>query len=270
MTDNSDKITNISLSRRLLEFGLNSHETRIYLYLLNKLPKTINEIARDLDIPRTSVYDNSEKLIAKGMLARVVNYKSHQLKALPIKILQNQIDESRSKIDSMEKNLAYLKKYLSGSFTSSLNTEINYYHGKQGFMQMNWNTLSAKQEIIRYPEFGRIEIVGEKFFKSWAGQIMDKRITERAIVNPKPETLRHFLKTDEYEKRSLYQETRMLPEDTLYVSGDTTIYNDTFAVCFWKQGEIVGIEIENPELVKMQISIFETLWKLSKPVPLNL
>lgn len=255
-----------SLSQKLLAFGLTDIETKIYLYLLNKTPKSIQEIARDLSIPRTSIYDNSEKLIVKGLITKVVKYKSQRLRALPLGILQTIIDRERGKIEDLERSLAFLKETLSYSINSSFNTEIKYYHGKQGFMQMMWNTLYAKVEIIRYPEFGRIEIVGEKFFHSWAEQLSQKRITERAIVNPKPETLYHYLQTDEYEQRRKYQKTHVLPEEMLYISGDTTIYNTTFAICFWKQGEIVGVEIENPELVKMQKSIFETLWKVSKPI----
>jgi hypothetical protein len=132
-------------------------------------------------------------------------------------------------------------------------------------MQMMWNTLSAKEEIIRYPEFGRIKIVGENFFHSWTEMIIEKNITERAIINLKKDTLNHFLYSHEYDKRSKYQQTNVLPESTLNISGDTTIYNSTFALCYWKQGEVVGVEIENSELVKMQKSIFETLWKISEP-----
>jgi hypothetical protein len=212
------------------------------------------------------VYDNSEKLIIKGLITKNINYKSQKLQALPINILQTIVDEERAKTEKLEKSLLYLQNIVKTPLNAAFNTEIKYYHGKQGFKQMMWNTLYAKDEIIRYPEFGRIEIVGAKFFHSWSEQIVERKISERAIVNPKPETLLHYLKTDEYEKRSQYQQTHILSEDTLYISGDTTIYNAIFAVCFWKQGEIVGIEIENSELVKMQKSIFETLWKVSQPL----
>lgn len=261
----SDTLDTSSLSQKLLTFGLTPVEAKMYLFLLNKPPKTIVEIARELALPRTSIYDNSEKLITKGLLAKVIEYKSQKLRALPIDILQSIIDEEKAAVESLEKSFFFLKENVSKSLDAAFNTEVKYYHGKQGFMQMMWNTLSAKEDVIRYPEFGRIEIVGKKFFHSWAEKIIEHNITERAIINPKQETINHFLHTYEYEKRSKYQQTHVLPGTTLDISGDTTIYNSTFALCFWKQGEIVGVEIENSELVKMQKSIFETLWKISKP-----
>lgn len=261
----SDTLDNTSISQRLLAFGISPAEAKIYLFLLDKPPKTVVELARDLALPRTSIYDNSEKLIARGLLAKVVGYKSQKLRALPIDILQMIIDEEIVSIKSLEKSLLFLKENLISSLNATFNTEIKYYHGKQGFMQMMWNTLLARDGIVRYPEFGRIEIVGEKFFHSWGEQIIEGKITERAIINPKIETINHYLQTEEYEKRSKYQLTNVLPENTLYISGDTTIYNDTFALCFWKQGEVIGVEIKNAELVKMQKSIFETLWRISSP-----
>lgn len=268
MSDTSDSYSadSFSLAKKLLDFGLTDTEARVYLYLLNKTPKTIVEISREISLPRTSIYDNAEKLLIKGLLTKVINYKSQKLRALPLSILQTIIDKEKIHLEHLEKNLSFLQKTVSHSLHPSIHTEIKYYHGKQGFMQMMWNTLSAKQEIIRYPEFGRIDIVGEKFFRSWTKQILEQKITERALVNPQAETLRHFFQTDEYSLRSKYQKTRMLSQDTLHISGDTTMYNGTFAVCFWKQGEIVGIEIENPELVNMQKSIFQTLWKISQPI----
>ena len=58
---------------------------------------------------------------------------------------------------------------------------------------------------------------------------------------------------------------RIIEKDHLTITGDTTIYNNIFSVMYWKQGEIVGVEIENPELVAMQKNMFEILWKIAKP-----
>ncbi|HVA97026.1 MAG TPA: helix-turn-helix domain-containing protein [Candidatus Acidoferrales bacterium] len=265
MSDKLDKIQH-RLAEKLSAFGLSDVEAKIYLHLLNKEPKTTTEIAKELELPRTSVYDNSQKLLTKGLVTSVKKYKSQKLQALSIDILQTIITKEKENIERLEENFIQLKENIQLSFNPSYNTEIKYYHGKQGLMQMMWNTLSAKDEIVRYPEYGRIEVVGKKFFLSWAHEIIEKKIIEKALINPKPESLRHFLETDQHALRMVYQYTRTLPEDTLYVSGDTTIYNNTFAVSYWKQGEIVGVEIENPELVKTQKSIFETLWKISKPV----
>jgi len=75
-----------------------------------------------------------------------------------------------------------------------------------------------------------------------------------------------YLKTEDgdiHELRKKYQHTRVISKDKLYISGDITIYNNVFAVAYWKHGEVVGVEIENAELVKTQRSIFELLWEIA-------
>src|SRR5689334_19435470 len=72
-----------SLAQQLEAFGLNNTEAELYLHLVSRQPKTILELARELDMPRTSVYDNAVKLAEKGLIQKIVTFKSQKLKAYP-------------------------------------------------------------------------------------------------------------------------------------------------------------------------------------------
>ena len=250
----------------LEQFGLSRVEACIYLFLLDKQPKSILEIARDLNLPRTSVYDNSVKLSERGLVQKIIKHKSQKLKAYPLKILQDLIDKERTRIDTMQESLTDLEEQLRQQILPLTNTEVRYYHGRQGFQQLMWNSLEAKGETIGYSEFGRVEIVGEKFAIMHAEEMLKRKIKDRVLTNSNPEMIKHIRVKPIDKYRNIFQETRVLDETRLYVSGDTTIYNNVFAVCYWKQGEVVGVEIENEELVKTQKSIFEELWKLATPI----
>ncbi len=266
MSDTSVIMQDDQLLSALEEFGLNRLEARIYLHLLNKQPKSILEIAKELNIPRTSVYDTSLKLSEKGLVQKIVRYKSQQLQAYPLKILQDLIDKKRSQVDRLQANLVNLEERLRQQSLPVANTEVRYYHGKQGFQQMMWNTLSADKELVGYSQFGRVDVVGEKFARWQSEEIAKRKLKDRVITNPEEHMLIHLIDDKLKASRDKYQITRILPNSRLHISGDTTIYNNVFAVCYWQQGEIVGVEIENAELVKTQKSIFEELWKLSAPV----
>lgn len=97
-------------------------------------------------------------------------------------------------------------------------------------------------------------------------EMMQRKIQDHVIINPTKETLTYLRSRESNKYREQYQHTKVLPEQVLHISGDTTIYNNTFAVAYWKQGEVVGVEIENPELVKTQKSIFHILWKQAKSI----
>ena len=48
--------------------------------------------------------------------------------------------------------------------------------------------------------------------------------------------------------------------------GDTYLYNNIYAVNFWDQDEIVGVEIKNSQLMQLQMAIFSRLWEQAKPI----
>ena len=253
-----------SLLTQLQAFGLNPTEAAIYLHLISKQPRTILDIARDLNLPRTSVYDNALKLAEKGLVHKIVTFKSQKLKAYPITILEELVEKEKARIDELQGKLSTLKTHLTHALAAPTNTEVRYFYGAKGFQQMMWNALKAKNGIIGYSQFGRVEVVGQRFLDKMHDETTSRGIVDRVITNP--EMLERISTDHEKQRRALYQQTRVMDASRLYISGDTTIYNDTFALAYWKQGEVVGIEIDNPEFVKTQTTIFEEMWKLAEPL----
>jgi sugar-specific transcriptional regulator TrmB len=263
MSDIADS-NNQSLSDQLQAFGLNPIEAAIYLHLVNKPAKTMLAIARELNIPRTSVYDNALKLVEKGLLHKIVTFKSQKLEASPVNLLEELVEKEKVRVEELQTKLALLKTQLSHSRTAPTNTEVRYYYGAKGFQQMMWNALRAKDGIIGYSQFGRVEIVGERFVEKMQKEIAKRGIIDRVITNPSPQMLQ-FITLGPQKKLRVYQQTRIMDAHRLYISGDTSIYNDTFAIAYWNNDEVVGIEIDNPEFVRTQRTIFEEMWKLASP-----
>jgi sugar-specific transcriptional regulator TrmB len=253
---------------KLASFGLNDVESKIYLHLVHNEPKTFLEISKALSIPRTSIYDNSEKLIEKGLLERIVNFKSQKLKAYPIDHLGNIVDKEKEKVEKMQDVLETFKSDINfSSLKTSSFTEVRYYSGAEGLRQIMWNTLKAKTEMYGYSIMGRMEVVGEKFMQKYVDEFKKRKLKDRVIVNPVEFTLNYVgIFADTSKSQLAFENIRYIDKDRMYIAGDTTIYNDTFALCFWKEGEVVGVEIDNPEFVKTQKSIFELLWEVAKPV----
>ncbi len=252
--------------KKLAAFGLSPLESRMYLYLYGKEPQSVLAVSRALSIPRTTVYDTGKFLIDKGLIERVIEYKRQKLQAFSVDILEDSIREHKEQAAKLTDNLAFLKQTLTRAIDTSAQTKVRYFHGSSGFKQMMWNALSAKIEQTGYSELGRSTIVGNTFVHHWMEEMIKRHIRDRVIINPKKETLGYMTKHKDNMHRDDYQDTKVLSEKQLAISGDTTIYNNVFAVAYWKQGEVVGVEIENPELVKTQKAIFEILWKLAKPI----
>ncbi|HLD25332.1 MAG TPA: helix-turn-helix domain-containing protein [Patescibacteria group bacterium] len=263
----ADKSDNLSLEEHLVRFGLTKEEASLYLALSGKLPHTALELTRLLRLPRTTMYDHLTNLIEKGFVERIIRYKSQQFRAYPIDILTHAIDQQKTRLETLASSFEFLKSHIHEHGVPAT-TQVRYYHGATGIRQMMWNTLAAQKEHIGYSVMGRLEIVGATFLRRFLGELDRRHLLDRVIINPKKETLVYA--TDGIlsirEKKVALEKIRVIPTTTLRITGDTTIYNNIFAVMYWKQKEIVEVEIENPELVSMQKSIFENLWRLSKPL----
>jgi sugar-specific transcriptional regulator TrmB len=254
---------------KLASFGLGEFESRIYLYILGKEPMTVVQIALGTTLARTTIYDNIQKLITKGLVEKIIKYKSQQFKAYPLEILDSVIDQEKTKVEKLTESLNFLKTNISNLLSQNSSvTQVRYFHDASGIRQMMWNALSANKENVGYSLLGRKEIVGEKFLQRFLEEFNKRKLVDRVLINPQKESLKYISdgNLSINGKLSSSEKIRIIPESDLKITGDTTIYNNIFAVMYWKNGEIVGVEIENPELVTMQKSMFEILWKTAIPL----
>jgi hypothetical protein len=205
------------------------------------------------------------KLSEKGLVQKIVKFKSQQLKAYPLSILQTYIDQEKIRVGQLQSKLASLEESLSQVETSPDATEVRYYHGARGLQQMVWNTTRTKEEIIGYSQFGLIDVISERFTQKIELELIRKKIHSRVITNPEYVDAWRLPVEPVATYRRTLEECRTLPRNKLYIAGDTTIYNNVFATVYWKHGEVVGVEIENPKMVKTQRSMFELLWEQGTP-----
>lgn len=261
MSDKSGIIINLQT------LGLSELEAKIYTSLVETPSQTALQLSRNLSLPRTSVYDTLVRLGVRGLVDRLVRSKSTAYKASPVESFEILLKERQDQMAGMQKAYNNLEAALKSHTTNPQNTEVRYYQGAEGMRQMIWNSLRASREIVGYSVFGRVDVVGEKFYNRYVEEFKTRKLIDRAIANPTERSL-------EYINRNVlngkHQQTldniRLLAANKLFIAGDTTIYNNTYAVCYWQGHEVVGVEIENPDFVRHELSIFNLLWDQAKNV----
>lgn len=271
MSDNTGKLS------QLQTLGLSLLEADVYLYLAEHPPTSALTLSRTLAIPRTSVYDSLTRLSDKGLINRSVKAKTTLYQATPPTHFDTLIQSQADKVEEMTQALKNLTTALQTRVGELKNTEVRYYQGPEGMRQMIWNCLRAKHEIVGYSVFGRVEVVGIKFIQRFIAEFADRQLSDRVIASPTARTLEYISQDVKPGFHHLsFQNIRTLPSKQLYIAGDTMIYNDVYAVSYWpvspKPGEggqgheVVGVEIENPDFVQHELSIFELLWSMAKPI----
>jgi sugar-specific transcriptional regulator TrmB len=225
------------------------------------------ELSRATNIPRSSVYRIASELVKMKFAEWVVDKRGNEIKVVLPEQLGFVVEDKKEELGELQDALHNLKDMVGNIVSGVPKTQVRYYQGVDGLRQILWNALSAKKYVIGYSEFGRIEPVGQKFYDRWVKEFKVRKLSDRVITNEKNfDYLKKYvistLDRHQLDKTGI----RIIPSDIYYCTGDHSLYNDVYAMSYWKKGEIVGVEIENSELVKMHKSIFELLWGIAKPL----
>lgn len=259
MADKMDIVQNLK------NIGLNEDEIAIFISLSNEEEKSAHQISKATNIPRTSVYRTLENLIEKKLVESIISDNGNKyrvVKANKLEILKN---EKRQEVEEFEHSISSIENYLQSLAPSLPKTQIRYYQGPEGIKQIMWNALKAEKDCVGYSIFGRIEVVGKAFIARYNEEFERRKITDKVIISKKEiGRVKDFVNKGSLHKS--FVNIRVISNKNFYVSGDTMIYNNIYSVSFWKHGEIIAVEIENPEIVKVQRGIFETLWDISTPL----
>jgi sugar-specific transcriptional regulator TrmB len=257
----------VVLLQKMKSFDLDKRESEIYLSLLESGEMSVLEISKRTEIPRSTVYRLVSSLIKKGFLNEEVRENGIYISPKDPSELDYLMKAQKEKVDDMVSAIGSLSDLTKNFDTGNPKTKVRYYTGQKGLRQMLWNSLKARDGIVGYSEFGRLNIVGEKFYSKYVEEFRIRNLEDRVISNE--DCLDYYVKyvLGEDKKHQIDDYgIRIIEKDKFYVSGDTSIYNDIYAVSYWSGGEVVGVEIENRELVKLHRSIFEILWEISEDI----
>lgn len=255
---------NLTIKQNLEKLGLNESEIEIYLALVSKDLMSVSKLSKITGIPRTTVYRICDSLSDKKFIEWIIDQSGKKVKAVPPEMLGFLVQEKQSELNTTKKAILDLKKAIELPSKNVPETQVRYYKGKSGMKQLIWNTLRAKKEIVGYSIYGRKEIIGSRFDQKYIWEFRKRNLRDRVLVNT--EIVPKVRKAISGTHQQKIGDVRVMSNQDFYVSGDTYIYNNVYAVNFWNKDEIVGVEVENPEIAKVQKGIFKILWKKSQPL----
>lgn len=258
MADTSDIIKN------LRQLGLGDSETQVYLRILTQDVVSIMSLAKDLNIPRTTVYRICQKLVKENFLEWVVERQGMRVKAVAPNRLGTVIERKKQMVKEMEAALEKVKLMMPHLPKHAPRTQVRYYQGLAGMKQLIWNSLKTQGENIGYSVYERDLFTGKEFEDAYREEMIKRKFTERVIIKPQGKSLENAISW--YKGGILYQTVRIVEDADFYIAGDTYVYNDIYAFNFWEGDEIVGVEIENPEIAKIERSLFNYVWERATPL----
>jgi len=253
----------------LEKLDLTHNEIKIYHASLDLGESTVTALARHAGIHRVAAYALVENLLQKGLLTRADSSHGQVIAPTSPRSIKTLLQDKRRSVRKLElKYEEILPDLLSIYQHTSSRPRVQFYEGIKGLEQMNWDVTTT---MLDFPEDQRIiysysnpNAIHERFeeYVYGEGGDVDQRkqyhIFNRAIAKDGPVT-RDAQKRNKEELREMI----IVPEHLFPFKNDITIYAHKIAIQAW-QKDIVGVVIENQEIVEDQLAIFQLAWEGAK------
>jgi sugar-specific transcriptional regulator TrmB len=227
----------------LKEAGLTKNEEKIYIALVELGPSMAGILSRRTGLHRRTVYDTTEMLIKKGLVAYIIQNNRRLFQASPPSKI---IDSFKEK----EMILAPFIKELEEKYHEKKEKEgTNFYKGKEGLRAIFEDQLNSKEILILGASPLAYDVF--KFYFKW----YDKRRKQRKIKTK-------IIAQDRSMKLIPSAEIKYLPEE-YHSPLAINIYGNKTAIILWAKKPL-AIVIQNEEITNGYKKYFELLWKIAK------
>lgn len=237
------------MKEELLAYGLSEKEAELYVAACKLGDCTAHRLSEITGLRRSTVYDITQSLEKKGLLASYKKDKKYFFSANNPNALITRLKEKEQVAKRLIPELKRLKR-------DQIEKEnITIYKGKVGLRTATDEMLSSKEILV----YGG-SIHADKIFGSYTANFAQKRaerkIFLKTIIGP---TIPKHMIGKGVKK---YTPIRTLP---LFENHKTTyfIYNETVVVWSLTE-ELTAIKIQSKAFVESQKQIFNFLWSIAK------
>jgi len=245
---------NPTLHAWLVSTGLDDQRASIYLAALARGEASASDLATDLKMTRTTMYDNLRILEERGFIRLVQKGKRKTFVPLQPKALMTRMDAQRERLkDLLPDFLALVGGTSPASFAQSF---TGPYAAREVFEDI---LKYAKGEYAYFSAPGEtVQTVDRKFMESWVRRRVSKKIRSRSL---RIKTRAAPSITTFNEEMKYLRQIRYLPA---YVDLKCSIYiyRDRIGVIGTRK-EGTAYIIHSPDLAFSLSQLFEFLWGIS-------
>ena len=221
------------MKEELQEFGLSANEITLYVTLLKTGKTTANRLAKITGMKRSTIYDNLNLLINKGVISsftkdNVLFFES----ADPHKLVYI-LEDKKKKIEKIIPELQKIKE------TIQEKTGVTFYEGKRGVLSVLNDIIEQKKELWFYGS-RKMALIA---FKHYPENFIQKRAEEK--IRLKAVLAQEDRGDPIYQIKNISKLSNIkFSKDLNQISSNTFIYGDRVAF-MTSEDNPVGIIITN-------------------------
>lgn len=245
-------------------FNLRQIERRVYEKLLSEGILGASELAKQVGISRTSVYDLLEHLIGEGLV-----YETQQ--AGIKKFGPQPPDKVALLLEERDKEIALAKESIKNlnveyqKAAQKVGPRLQMFEGRQELQQMMKDMLLYSNITVQayWPIMRVVELLGPTFIKKFNEDRINQNIHIEVLWPqkqiPSSSKYPHLASGKEFKR-----EARILPKGFDFSLGYTTYGNSVRFISSSK--ESFGYIMESAEFAEMVRSQFQLIWQTAKPL----
>ena len=242
----------------LLSIGLDEQRARLYLLALSKGDASASELAKEMKIGRTAIYDNLKVLEQGGYIKTINEGKRKRYIALHPTELHKNLKQKQSQLKDL------LPDFLALYADKTKQPFVQLFTGKHAAREVFEDILTVAPKEYCYistPEV-TLHTIDKNYMKKWVQRRVSKKIHARALrvttnLSPKDEIFN--------EQTKYLREIRYLPP-YLELTSTIYIYKNNIAIITSRQ-ELSAAIIYSPDTAKTLKQIFNFLWNSAPHKP---
>ena len=244
----------MNISNILDDFGFDDKGSKVYLYLLEKNDSPVFQVAKDTDIPRTTVYTILERLKHQGFASIFKKNGIAYWNAESPRRLVNAAEEKSKRIKEILPDL----ESMFNSHDSSPN--VKFYTGKEKMKEV----ILSMYDYLHQRGIHEICTISHPELIENFPKLLPDFIKQREKLNIHTKLISHQIaraNTPETYKSNDFRVTRFLPEG-FHFNCTMMIGGNMAAFLSFKGGTPYSVTIESPTIVNLFMQVFLFAWKM--------
>lgn len=241
---------NMDKEQLLHIFGITDKRADVYLAVLEQGSATVQAIARQAGVLRTTAYDLLDDLNIRGLITHRIVRGRRYYRATDPRRFQQIIDRQQREVEKGLPELLALYK------PSKEQPSVRFFEGAAE-IQLIYREVENARSLDAYGSFAKIERYFPHFRLHVENQLKrGLRVRDLDIRDPVSESYRPYFDSPE-------RQLRFLPADMI-LDTDTMIFSNK--VAFISFGETIhGLVVDSKAIADTQRKVFETLWRMAEP-----
>ncbi len=242
-----------NLKNLLVEAGLESSSTEIYLILAQKGELTVSELIKDTSLSRTTVHSALMDLLVKELVLYRKEGRNAYYKPAHPSGLMRLLEEKKRQQSQFEASFQEGLGSLAGMFNLANNRPgVRFYEGKEGVIEAYEEILTLGAPIESIEDKGEMAEFIPEYFPKFIQKRIQKKIFNKVVV-PSSNTIN-------VNSPEEFRETRSIDVAQFPFSMDIKICGNTVLLVTLKQKQAIAIRIDDPLIAENFKILFQFLW----------